>query len=42
MAQSVLEEVDSCKTLTDIDSQLMAATGSAWTLVKKEQADDVV
>ena len=36
MAQSVLEEVDSCKTLTDIDSQLMAATGSAWTLVKKK------
>ena len=36
VAQSVLEEVDSCKTLTDIDSQLMAATGSAWTLVKKE------
>ena len=36
VAQSVLEEVDSCKTLTDIDSQLMAATGSAWTLVKKK------
>ena len=36
VAQSVLEEVDSCKTLTEIDSQLMAATGSAWTLVKKK------
>ena len=37
VAQSVLEEVDSCKTLTEIDSQLMAATGSAWTLVKKNR-----
>lgn len=35
-AQSVLEEVNSCKTLTDIDDRLMAATGSAWSIVKKE------
>lgn len=34
--QSVLEELHACETFEQIENNLLAATGSAWTLVSKE------
>lgn len=34
--QSVLEELNSCQTFDQIENNLIAATGSAWTLVSQE------